>query len=204
MRAWVVLLASISGCSDPSRATPDAVIDELSVDAFSKADGCASTFGNALTDSYGRIDGTVLAVVPPNLQTCAQPNRTHLVLQVTMNGAAYRMVCNVESVLMHQVDAPLAGPAWSEGWHTDAKLDYATTLSVKSTDFVQQVDPVQVISDQIELGSHISVFATSSGGTRADSAHLVHRNATDADGAIVVFADASPHYILVRFENQVF
>ena len=45
-------------------------------------------------------------------------------VQVTMNGAAYRMVTNLD-VLTAELDAPLSGPAWSEGWHTDGAYNQA-------------------------------------------------------------------------------
>lgn len=193
---WLCL---VGACSSPS-SSPDAA----QPDALDKAAGCASSFGTALTDAFGRIDGTVLAVVPPNLQTCAQPNSTHLVLQISMNGAAYRMVMNVDSdVSVREVDKPLAGPAWSEGWHVDAPLDYVNDLDQHSADFAK-VDSVGVVTDALELGARVSVFATSSGGTKADSAHLVHRNITGADGALVLSPDTAPHYLLFRFDNQSF
>ena len=180
------VLLFVVGCGSGGNAA----LDAAAPDALDKAATCASTFGSALTDAFGRIDGTVLAVVPPNLQTCAQPNRTHLVLQVSMQGAAYRMVLNVDAeVSTRELDAPLAGPAWSDGWHTDAPLDYVTTLGAHSGDFTKAADPVALVTDQLELGARVSVYATSTGGTKADSAHLVHRNATNADGAIVIAPD---------------
>lgn len=50
-------------------------------------------------------------------------------------------------------------------------------------------------------GTRVSVFATSSGGS---SAHLVHRNATNQDGAIVLSPDTAPHYLLTAFPEQSF
>jgi hypothetical protein len=197
-------LLLVAACRSPGggAALPDAA---LLPDALDKAAACASSFGTALTDAFGRIDGTVLAVVPPDLQTCAQPNGTHLVLQITMQGAAYRMVLNVDAdVSTRELDAPLAGPAWSDGWHTDAPLDYVTTLGAHGADFTKAADPVALVTDQLELGAQVSVYATSSGGTRADSAHLVHRNLTNADGAIVITPDTAPHYLLFKFDNQTF
>lgn len=165
----------------------------------------------ALTPAFGRLDGSVLAVVPPNDQACAMPNSTHLVLQVTMGGAAYRMVVDVLSnqgspdLWFTELDAPLAGPAWSDGWHTDAALDYATTLGVHSTGMAElnQSELVAKITSELELGAKVSVYATS-GSTEPSSAHLVHRNATNADGAIVIDPDTAPHYLLLRFDDQTF
>jgi hypothetical protein len=181
-------------------------------DAYPGAAACASEFGSALTDSFGRLDGTLLAIVPPGDNDCAQPNSTHVTVQVTMGGAVYRMVVNVLSdsdqpgVYLDELDAPLAGPAWSDGWHTDAPLDYVTTLAVTKSEFAlaDEGSAVARIEQALVLGQHISVFATSSGGSDAASAHLVHRNATNMDGAIVLAPDSAPHYLLTAFEEQTF
>jgi hypothetical protein len=210
----VVFLALLAGCRDvPAR--PDArPRDDAAIDApLDKAAQCAVVFGSSLTASFGRLDGTVRAVVPPGHPSCPLPNGTHLVLQVMMAGQAYRMVTNVLSdsgppqVYLYEVDAPLAGPAWAEGWHPGYALDYTSTLHVTSDLFVphDMTETVKMITDRIELGTKISVFATSSGGINASGAHLIHRNLTNADGAIVIGPDtATPHYILFRFDEQAF
>jgi hypothetical protein len=177
-----------------------------------KAAHCASTFGAALTNAFGRLDGTLLAVIPPGDMACAMPNSTHLILEVTMGGDAYRMVVNVLSdvaspdprVRMAETQAPLAGGAFAEGWHPNVTLDYVQTLGVHAPMFTPwaQADLVQRISDRLQPGDPISVYATSSGGA---SAHLVHRNAPGADGAIVVApTSASPDFILLAFDTQSF
>ncbi|MCC6747720.1 MAG: hypothetical protein IT371_08695 [Deltaproteobacteria bacterium] len=183
-----------------------------------KAKDCASTFGAVLTNAFGRLDGTVLAIVTPSDRQCAQVNSDHLILQVKMNGAAYRMVVNVRSdwvgvspdVRLRELGAPLVGPAWSEGWHTGIALDYATTLNVHSTSGFSPYAMnalIQELSSRITLGEKVSVYARSSGGTKADSAHLIHRNKAgdNADGAIVLgAATGSPRFLLLHFENQTF
>jgi hypothetical protein len=191
-------------------SSSDAAVDMGAADV-DKAETCAATFGTALTNAFGRLDGTVVAVVPPNDQACALPNSTHLVIQVRMNGAVYRMVVDVLSnrgspdVLIDEIDAPLAAGVWAEGWHTNVALDYATTLGVHSGPFtaMHENDLVAKITSEIDLGAKISVFATSAG--EPNSAHLVHRNLTNADGAIVLHPDAAtPHYVLLRFAEQTF
>ena len=136
------------------------------------------------------------------------PNSTHLVLQVKMGGAAYRMVVDVLSsqgspdVLFHELDAPLGAGAWAED---SASFDYVTSLAVHSGAFVamHEADLVAKITAELELGARISVFATSAG--EPSSAHLVHRNLTGEDGAIVLRPDSSlPHYLLMRFDEQTF
>jgi hypothetical protein len=180
-----------------------------------KATSCAATFGNALTNAFGRLDGTVLAIVAPWDTQCPQPNNDHLILQVTMNGAAYRMVLNVKSTLagadprvLHAVvQNTLPGGAWSEGWHTGVKLDYPNMLGVDIRDFAPYPmnDLVHQVSDRITLGEKVSVFATSAGGTKADSAHLIHRNGGNTDGAIVLDPTSqNARFLLFAFAEQSF
>jgi hypothetical protein len=233
VRRRLLLLASLlAACSSSSPATaPDAGHADASVDAPSgdvskdaakdaardaaadvnKAATCATSFGDSLTNAFGRLDGTVLAVVPPNDQTCAMPNMTHLVVEVTMGGAAYRMVIDVLSdegppdVSFYELDAPLADGAWAEGWHAGVLFDYVLTIKVHSTSFtaMTQANLAAKVTSEIALGSKISFFATSM--DEPTSAHLVHRNETNEDGAIVIGPDtASPHYLLFRFSDQTF
>jgi len=205
VRAALILLAA---CGSSAKAVPDAAVD-ATVLPDGKASACASTFGNALTNAYGRLDGTILAVVEPGNMQCAMPNSTHVVLEVMTHGAAYRMVVNVLStssdphVFLDELDAPLAGDAWAEGWHPGVQLDYVSTLAVTKAMFTQadQAAAVARLETDLVPGAKVSVFATSSGG---NSAHLVHRNATNEDGAIVLTPDTAPHYLLTAFPEQTF
>jgi hypothetical protein len=218
---WLLLAAAVAACGGSSPASQDAGADTIADDASAddagsadagKAAACAATFGSELTAAFGRIDGTVLAVVGPSDTQCVMPNSDHLVVQVTMHGAAYRMVVNVLSsgadpdVYLAEIEAPLAGGAFAEGWHPGYALDYVTTLSVHADAFTPHpmAALVTLVTDEIEIGAPISVYATSTGGSYAHSAHLVHRNATDADGAIVLHPDTAPHYLLFRFGDQTF
>lgn len=219
--ALLIWLAACDGATAPPGDTIDATApDALAEDAALVTDGgkdaaCAATFGNALTNAFGRVDGTVLAIVEPGNTRCALPNSDHVIVQVTMNGAAYRMVVNVESsgtdpnIRIQSLDAPLPQPAFAEGWHPALTLDYATGLGVHSSDAAWQSHPLAAasarISDAITVGQPISIYATSSGGTRADSAHLIHRNGSSHDGAIVVDPTGpTPHWLLFSFANQTF
>lgn len=176
-----------------------------------KAAACAATFGESLTNAYGRLDGTVLAVVQPKDTQCPLPNNDHVILQVTMNGEAYRMVINIQSsfgdpnVRYLALDHALPPPAWSEGWHTGIALDYVADLGLHTTSpFTPHplAELSQVITDAITIGQKVSVYATSSGG---DSAHKVHRNEGKTDGAIVLDPDsAKPKMLLFHFANQAF
>jgi len=175
-----------------------------------KAKDCADTFGDALTAPYGRIDGTVLAVVKPTDTQCAMPNSDHVVVQVVMFGKVYRMVVNIQSNFgdpkVQYLAAPhaLPAPVWQEGWHTGVTLDYATDLGVHAADFTPYDLPTlsDEIADAITLGQKISVYSYTSGGA---SAHKIHRNNTEADGAIFLDPDsASPTMLLFHFADQQF
>jgi hypothetical protein len=219
LAAILPLWGALVGCSTAPDAAPSDASSAASTDAsppdatadVNKAAPCATAFGSSLTNAFGRFDGAVLAIVPPDDQACTLPNSTHLVIQVTTAGVAYRMVVDVLSssgspeVLFDELDAPLAAGAWAEGWHPGVVLDYVTTLGVHSPAFTAMLEAnlVATISAEIELGDHISVFATSDG--EPNSAHLVHRNLTGQDGAIVVRPEsASPHYMLMSFSDQTF
>lgn len=220
---------SSSAASSPS-TTPDAAVavPEESPDAGSPAaqdagedaavaltGQCASTFGSALTDGFGRIDGVVYAVQKPSDTQCVMPNADHVVVQVLVNGAVYRMVVNVKSdragsspdVRYAKLPHALPAPAWAEGWHTDAPLDYVTTLgaSTTTTGFspTPMNDLVSELASVLVVGAPVSVYATSGDG-RPESAHLVHRNKTNQDGAIVLSPSASPTFLLFHFDGQTF
>ncbi|HTJ41387.1 MAG TPA: hypothetical protein VL463_04800 [Kofleriaceae bacterium] len=207
MRAalFVILAACGTSAATATDAAPDAGKDAA----------CASTFGDVLTNAFGRVDGTVVAIVPPGDARCAQINGDHAVVQVQLGGAVYRMVVDVlgtgtdPAIRVRGAGAPLPAPAFAEGWHPGVTLDYATDLGVHSTDADWQTmsldDATARISDAIALGAPIAVYATSSGGTKADSAHLIHREGGGHDGAIVLAPDtAHPTWLLFRFATQSF
>ncbi len=193
----------------------DAGVDAGVADA-GKAAGCASTFGSALTNAFGRVDGVVTAVVPAGLMTCALPNSDHVVLQVAFADAGvHRMVVNVQSsfgdprIKVLRLTAPLPPPAFQEGWHPGLRLDYPTAFGVHSEDAgwesLDLPTASQRVEDLVEVGANVSVYATSSGGTFAASAHLIHRNGNGADGALVFQpTGSSPQWLLFSFANQRF
>ena len=212
MRRFAVAVFVVAACSDPSApasdaaATPDAGKDAM----------CASTFGDQLTAAFGRIDGTVVAVVEPGNPTCAMPNRDHVVVQVELGGATHRVVVNVQSdragadplVRTAVVDAPLPAPAFAPGWHPGLTLDYPRDLGVHSDagwDALSLTAATTRISEPIQVGAPIAVYASSSGGTYSHSTHLIHRNGGDADGALVIDPTGpAPQWLLFAFADQTF
>ncbi len=175
-----------------------------------KAAGCVGTFGQALTSAFGRADGTVVAVVKPTDTQCPQYNGDHVVLEIAMNGADYRMVVNVQSTIGDPrvqylaLDHAMPAPAWSEGWHTGLALDYIADFGVHGDAFTPLVmaDLSNKIADAITIGQKVSVYSQSSGGA---SAHQIHRNDGKVDGAIVLDPDgATPKALLFHFGDQTF
>jgi len=201
----VLLLAGCGGggAADAPDAAPDAPADP--------AAACATTFGTALPAGFVRVDGTVLAVVPAAHPTCARPNGTHVVVQVTVAGAAYRMVVNIASdrgdpdVRFGELAAPLVGPPWQEGIHTGIALDYVQTFNLHAGQAPFAPLAAAALSarlaELIPVGSRVAVYSSGSGG---DSTHLVHRNRANQDGAIVIGADTSPRFLLFHFADQSF
>jgi hypothetical protein len=188
-------------------APTDATVDPGPVD---KAARCASNYGNILTAPFGRLDGTVHAILKPTDQQCDRPNSTHIVLQVKAQSGVYRMVVNVLStgadpdVRFAALQNPLPAPAFAEGWHAGLLFDYVTTLEVHNAMFtaVPFDALVERVVSAINLDEEVSVYSSTSGG---DSSHLVHRNAPNADGAIFLSPrSATPRVLLFHFSEQMF
>ncbi|HEY3448567.1 MAG TPA: hypothetical protein VGK67_19580 [Myxococcales bacterium] len=192
-------------------AGPDAAVP------VDKAASCASTFGASLTNAFGRLDGTVLAIVKPTDSQCPIPNSDHLVIQVQVAGEAYRMVVNVVSdgrngtdTRLKYLETPhaLQGDPWSEGWHPGASVDYPGDLGAHVDAFTPHAmtELVELVSARLNLGDRISIYATSK--DRPSSAHLIHRNqggAANDDGAIVIGPDtAEPLWLVFAFDGTSF
>ncbi len=160
-----------------------------------------------MTSSFGRLDGFLVAIVPPGGSHC-QSDASHVHLQVKVNGAVYDVAVNVGSTGMQDVhsttrDAPMPGMPWTEGWHANVTDDY-TALGVHSSDLPLGT-VAQLTSDiTAELASvnHISVFAT---GYGPSGGHLVHHNSSGHDGLIVTRPlSATAHLRLFSFTSQTF
>lgn len=169
-----------------------------------KAAMCASEFGALFTNSNGRADGTLLAVVRPTDTQCTLFNDDHVVVQLLIDGQAQRLVVAVDDVATASVEAPLVGPAYAEGWHEDVTLDYPGDLGLAPTDLtsVSLDQAVDFICSAMTLGAPVSIYAYSD-GTQPSSAHQIHRNDNYPDGAIVVDPTGpAPTYLVFRYNNQ--
>jgi hypothetical protein len=164
---------------------------------------CTSNFGTGLSGTFGRLDGFVVAVVPPGGGAC-NADKHHVHLQVSQGGSTYDVAINTDSGFIANKDVPLPSIAWSEGWHTNVSLDYPTDLGLHSSDFTtgneSQFD--QDIEGALANANHVSVFATlySHGGV-----HLVHREGKGHDGAIVTDPlSPTSHVFVFHFSDQSF
>ncbi|CAN5699601.1 hypothetical protein BH11MYX2_BH11MYX2_36490 [soil metagenome] len=218
MRYWGLLLVLV-GCGSSSSGTdagpladsdgPDAapiVVDDGSPSRIT----CKpkSQLGNGLTTAYGRLDGFLVAIVPPASGGGCQADLDHLHLQVRMNGDVYDIAVNVgesgvEDVHSTTRDITMPGPAWQEGWHTAVSANYVT-LGLHSTDIPLERSAqleTEIMSD-LASANHISVFAT---GYDTDGAHLVHRNGQSRDGLIVTEPLSRPSHVrMFSFTSQTF
>lgn len=163
---------------------------------------CTSSFGSALTVDHGRLDGYLVSIVPANTHQC-NGDSSHLHLQVKANGAVYDVAVNLDA-LEAELDAPLPGTPWTEGWHASAPLDYAKDLNLHASVFAASSATAQRTHLEALLANvnHIVIYATAYDPT---GAHLVHREGSDRDGAIILDPLAStPHVVAFRFAQDTF
>jgi len=160
---------------------------------------CTDTFGDALTTSYGRMDGILVSIVDLNGSGCRSDD-DHLHLQIKIDGSVYDVALNVASDTLTTTREAVVDPvAWSEGWHPFDGFDY-TAVGVHSDDIATSVSVTDLKADLATV-NHITIYGTGFDGT---GAHLIHRN-NGFDGAIVTHPlSAVPHVRMFRFTNQTF
>ena len=134
------------------------------------------------------FDGVVHAVQTPRDTSCAMPDKDHVVVQVLMEGAVYRMVVNLVSdlggadtkVRVASFPHALPAPEYAEGWRTGVPLDYANILGAHSGDAgfapLTQDEAVAKIVAEVRVGDPVSVYcAQRPGPGRERGAHLPER-----------------------------
>jgi len=171
---------------------------------------CTGSFGSAMSATFGRLDGILVAIVNPNTTSSCRGDDNHIHLQVRVNGAVEDIAVNSAStsgspnIDFLALSAPLKGGAWSEGWHPGVLLDYPGNLGVSSGQFAERT-PAQLttaVDSALATANHVSIFTT---GFDSTGGHLIHRNGSSHDGAIVINPlSASPKYLLFHFTTQSF
>ena len=214
MRLFGLLLLFVGCGSSPSApdaaaldATPDAARMHVD-DGTPMRRPCTNNFGTGVTQAFGRLDGILVAIIPPGNSPCnADSNHVHL--QILANGAVYDAAVNVgsdtgvEDVTTASRELSLPGPAWAEGWHTGFGTSYIS-LGIHATDLTLQTAAQNTSAIQADLATanHISVFGT---GYGPGGIHLVHHQTSQRDGMIVREPLSEPGIArLFAFDNQPF
>lgn len=171
---------------------------EVSVQAATAGDGgsstdgtptrqpCTSQFGSGLAGTFGRLDGTIVAVVPHGRGSC-NADRSHVHVQVLSSGSVYDVAVNTDGGFYAEISHALPGEPWRDGWHRGGSLDYRSDLGLHSNDFntANNAQLERVLLNALADANHVSVFASlySHGGV-----HLVHRarSGQPVDGALVL------------------
>ena len=217
---YVVAAVLVAACGN-SADTPDAQTSDAPPDGDVHVDDgtptrqpCTSTFGSALTDTptFGRLDGYLVAIVPPSGSSACNADSSHVHLQIKMNNAIYDVAINVNDSMSASEDvhtttrdqaSPIALP-WAEGWHTGVLIDYVK-LGVHTADLPlkTKAEVTSELMTDLATANHISVYATTYG---SDGTHLVHRNTGGGhDGLIVTQPLSAPvHLRFFSFTGQTF
>ncbi len=195
---------------DSAPAASDAATPQGS-DGMPARAPCTQAFGNALSNAFGRLDGYLVAVVPPTQHGCSA-DAGHLHLQIKVQSDVYDVAITLVSdqkatspeVYLAERDAAIANGAWSEGWHPGDRFDYAGNLGLHAADFtpLQKAPLLQRLEAGLAGVNHISIYATGYGPT---GAHKVHRNGGGTDGALVLQPTSpTPHILAFHFATQTF
>jgi hypothetical protein len=217
----VLLACVLAACGgDDGGTTIDAAVDAPPNDGRVHVDDgaptrmpCTSSFGAALTNTptFGRLDGYLVAIVPPSGGSACNADSSHVHLQIRMNGAIYDVAVTVQDTVTNAEDvhtmtrdiAPPVNLPWAEGWHTGLLVDYVS-VGVHSADLTLQTkaELVSTLQSDLATANHISIYATTYG---SDGMHLVHRNGGGHDGVIVTDPQSIPaHVRFFSFSDQSF
>jgi hypothetical protein len=147
--------------------------------------------GTAVNTNHGRMDGTLVYILPIDGSSSCNGDGSHVHLQVAMGGDVYDVAVDIgksgDEVGWYQQTAAMPGGAWAEGWHGSDALGYSS-LGLSSSQFMT-LDPNSMASEVESLlanTSQISIYCT--GYTPGDNGcHDVHyQDGTSQDGAIVL------------------
>jgi hypothetical protein len=191
-----------SDASQPPPPANDAALPPDPTDGPPTHLACTTGYGNALSKSYGRLDGYIAAT------ECGAVD-THVHVQVRMNNQQYDVAINLDT-LYAEMDAAMPDSPWSEGWHTGLSTNYPQTYGLHSSAFIQPAPTQQAsmnllaakIESEIANANHISIYAT---GYGPDGIHDVHRKVGGSDGVIVIHPLSKPaHMMMFRFSTDSF
>lgn len=221
-RRWpliAVLAASLLwGCGpgaqlevDAGGLSPDAgdsALDAGQADGTATTRACTNTFGSQLTAVHGRLDGLLVAVVPPGGRSC-NGDTDHVHLQVLVNGSVYDVAVNVHdntggNVFFLARDGAAVTFEWVEGWHPNEHLSYRDLgLTAGAFTAVPLSTLAQQLEHELAMVNHVSIFATGYGPTGTHEVH--YRDGVSLDGAIIARPlGSSARSLFFHFANQIF
>jgi hypothetical protein len=166
--------------------------------------------GTVVDTSHGRLDGTLVYVLPIDGSNACNGDSSHVHLQIEVSGSVYDVAIDVgktgDEVGWYEQTMAIPGGTWAEGWHGSDDLGYPS-LGLSSSTFTT-LDPASMGSEVESLlasTSKISIFCT--GYTPGDNGcHDVHyENGSTNDGAIVLDPTAATSPIVFfRFTTETF
>jgi hypothetical protein len=197
--------------SDAGPSGQDASPD-VAVEAASRNSACtplSQQTGTVIDTDHGRLDGTLVYVLPLGGSMACNGDESHVHLQIEVSGLVYDVAVDVgatgDEVGTYEETLAVPGGAWAEGWHGTDSLSYLS-LGVKASQMpiASPSDVATQVESILQSTSQISIFCT--GYTQDNGCHDVHyENGNGEDGAIVLEPTAAMSPILFfRFQDQTF
>ena len=149
--------------------------------------------GKALPlDTYGALEGELIAVLPPGSHGSCPNDSGHVHLQVAAVGAVYDIAIDdgkTDGVMFYlEKTLPMTLPA--EGW-SNAGFDYKANLGVSSTDFTQMT-PAQVDAKIVAALANVSRLTIHGKAyTDGTGVHDVHYNHGGHDGVLLLHGEGA-------------
>jgi len=168
---------------------------------------CTGSFGSAMSATYGRLDGFLVAIVNPNTGSGCRGDDNHIHLQVRVNGGTEDIAVNIASTSGtpcrlpnperdaggRRLDRGLAHrPAARLREHPGRPL-----LELHGGDAIQLT---ALVDNAVANANHVSIYTT---GFDATGGHLIHRQGSNHDGAIVINRRRPIHVSPVPLRNAV-
>jgi hypothetical protein len=205
-----------SGSSNPApdgSGSADAAPEDAGTVLAPRNSACTPTSqqtGALVNTKHGRLDGTLVYVLPIGGPSKCNGDDSHVHLQVEVDDLVYDVAVDIgasgDEVGMFAETLAFPGGPWAEGWHGADSLAYPT-LGLKSTAFptASPTDIANEVESLLQSTSKISIFCT--GYTPQDNGcHDVHyEDGSGDDGAIVLDPTAPSSLVLFfRFQGQTF
>jgi hypothetical protein len=210
---FMVPLGDGGGTRDSGSAEAEAAASETGGADAQRNASCAplnQETGTLVNTTHGRLDGTLVYVIPPGGPHSCNGDDSHVHMQISVSGLIYDVAVDIGSasggdVGYDELTLALPGGAWSEGWHGSDTLAYpALGLHTASFTTLDPTDMATKVESWLATVSQVSVFCT--GYSQGDGCHDVHyKDGSGEDGAIVLDPlAATPSILFFRFTDQSF